>query len=75
MVYDNGPNMTALYPRKQYPSRLPGRSINTYLQHVRNQKAANAGKAAEVSEFRDVVFEDVVFDNNRFYFILYLDFA
>ena len=25
------------------------------------------------SEFRDVVFEDVVFDNHRFYLILYLD--
>ena len=27
------------------------------------------------SEFRDVMFEDVVFDNNRCYLILYLDFA
>ena len=26
-------------------------------------------------EFKDVVFEDVVFDNNRFYLILYLDFT
>ena len=28
-----------------------------------------------ISEFRDVVFEDVVFDNNRFSLILYLDFT
>ena len=26
-------------------------------------------------ECKDVVFEDVVFDNNRFYLILYLDFT
>ena len=26
-----------------------------------------------ISEFRDVVFEDVVFDNNRVHLILYLD--
>ena len=26
-----------------------------------------------ISKFRDVVFEDVVFDNNRFSLILYLD--
>ena len=26
----------------------------------------------ERGEFRDVVFEDVVFDNNRFYLVLYL---
>ena len=26
-----------------------------------------------ISEFRDVVFKDVVFDNNRFYLILCLD--
>ena len=26
-------------------------------------------------EFKDVVFEDVVFDNNRFYLIIYLDFT
>ena len=30
---------------------------------------------SEVSEFRDVVFEDVVFDNNRCYLVLYLDFT
>ena len=28
---------------------------------------------SEVSEFRDVVFEDVVFDNKIVYLILYLD--
>ena len=28
-----------------------------------------------ISEFRDVVFEDVVFDNNRISLILYLDFT
>ena len=27
-----------------------------------------------ISEFRDVVFEDVVLDNNRFSLLLYLDF-
>ena len=31
--------------------------------------------SADISEFRDVVFEDVVFDNNRCYLILSLDFT
>ena len=29
----------------------------------------------KIREFKDVVFEDVVFDNNRFSLILYLDFT
>ena len=33
------------------------------------------GIMATISEFRDVVFEDVVFDNDRCNLILYLDFA
>ena len=28
-----------------------------------------------ISEFRDVVFEDVAFDNDRCFLIIYLDFA
>ena len=31
--------------------------------------------AMNIAEFRDVVFEDLVFDNNMFYIIPYLDFT
>ena len=40
------------------------------VQTHENKDALSKGK---VSEFRDVVFEDAVFDNNICYLILYLD--
>ena len=61
--------------------------IHTYtyiLQHsmsLASPRLADAAWACPptlniiISEFRDVVFEDVVFDNNRCYLILYLYFT
>ena len=40
---------------------------------TREETRQDLGDSLVIREFKDVVFEDVVFDNNRFYLILYLD--
>ena len=65
-----------IYTYARRCKRLDGASLGPPHRRLRPRRGHGCigGVSSPSSrEFKDEVFEDVVFDNNRFYLILYLD--